>query len=335
MKAPKRPKRRQLSTEDYVQGVLSGNRMILGRAISLVESNASSHRAKAQEVLTSLMPHTGKSHRIGITGVPGVGKSTFIERFGMELLEKGHRVAVLAVDPSSSVKGGSILGDKTRMSRLAADERAFIRPSPTQGSLGGVHRKTRETLLLCEAAGFDIILVETVGVGQSETLVSEMVDTYLVLMLAGAGDELQGIKKGILEVADILAINKADGNNALHAKRARSEYKGALRFMNATFEAWKTPVLTCSGLEGNGLKELWEQIQLHRQTLEEHGEFSRKRQKQRLKWTWDLVEQELLDRLRNHPEITKQLPQLESDVLQGVLPPTLAAQTILDSFTTA
>lgn len=325
-------RRRKLSVEDHIEGVLSGDRMILARTITLVESNHAQHRHKAQAVLQGILSHTGKSHRVGITGVPGVGKSTFIESLGMHLLEEGHRVAVLAVDPTSSVRGGSILGDKTRMTQLSTDSRAFIRPSPTQGSLGGVHRKTRETMLLCEAAGYDVVLVETVGVGQSETAVADMVDSYLVLMLSGAGDELQGIKKGILEVADLITINKADGDNEIRAKRARQEYARALHFMTTSQTSWKTKVLTCSALKKTGVPEVWQTLQEHRQCLEEAGELAEKRKKQRRQWMWSLVEQELMFRLRQHETVASLVPELEGQVLAGSTPPTLAAERILEAF---
>jgi LAO/AO transport system kinase len=247
-----RPQRRRLSVDDYVSGVLAGDRTILGRAISLVESNALAHLDMAQEVLKQLLPHTGRSIRVGITGVPGVGKSTFIESFGMHLLAQGHRVAVLAVDPSSSVTRGSILGDKTRMERLARENDAFIRPSPTGGGRGGVARKTRETILVCEAAGFDVVLLETVGVGQSETMVRSMVDFFLLLMLAGAGDELQGIKKGIMELADALAITKADGDNIHKTQNARADYNRALHYLAQATEGWHTRAYTCSAVTREG-----------------------------------------------------------------------------------
>ncbi len=326
------PRRRELDIDDYVEGIRSGDRTILARAITLVESNAPAHQEMAQEVLLRVLPDTGTAHRIGITGVPGVGKSTFIEKLGTQLTGEGHRVAVLAVDPSSGVSGGSILGDKTRMAKLSVDPNAFVRPSPTAGSLGGVNRKTRETMLLCEAAGFDVLLVETVGVGQSETVVAEMVDFFLVLMLAGAGDELQGIKRGILELADMVAINKADGDNATKAKVARSEYAGAIRYLRPASEYWAPPVLTCSGLSGQGLSELWERICEHRRILNEHGELAAKRQKQLVSWTWSMIEDQLLSALRHHPEVAARLPQIEADVAAGRLTPTRAAQEVLRGF---
>jgi LAO/AO transport system kinase len=326
------PRRRTLTAKDYVEGVLARDRAILGRAISLVESNARAHHDLAQEVLTALLPHTGKAHRVGISGVPGVGKSTFIEALGMHLCKADHRVAVLAVDPSSERTKGSILGDKTRMVNLSQDTRAFIRPSPSSGSLGGVGRKTRETLLLCEAAGFDIVLVETVGVGQSETMVADMVDFYLVLMLAGAGDELQGIKRGILELADMIAVNKADGDNARNAARARREYESALEIMHSRDDCWRVPVVQCSGLTGQGLDTLWENISRHRNETESSGRFTEHRQSQLLRWMWQMVEAELIDTLRRHPQVVAQVPGLESAVHDGRLTATLAARRVLEAF---
>lgn len=332
--SPSPIRRRVLSDDDYVNGVLSGDRTLLARAITLIESNAPRHRDQAHRVLTALLPQTGKGLRVGITGVPGVGKSTFIESLGLHLTrEKQLRIAVLAVDPTSSVRGGSILGDKTRMSKLAIDPQAFIRPSPSQGSLGGVHRKTRETLLLCEAAGFDVVLVETVGVGQSETLVSGMVDTYLVLMLAGAGDDLQGIKKGILEVADLLTINKADGDNVLAADRARSELEGALHIIRPREGRWRPPVLTCSALESTGVAEVWEQVLAHRQSLEIDQIFQAKRQSQQLKWLESLIQEELVSRFRHHAAVKSRRGALEQAVKDGQMTATQAAETLLKAFT--
>lgn len=323
--------RRSFSLEDYVAGIRRADRAILGRAISLIESNRADHREQAQALLLALLPETGRAHRIGISGVPGVGKSTFIESFGCMLTQK-HRVAVLAIDPSSSVSHGSILGDKTRMQRLASDPRAFIRPSPSSGSFGGVTRKTRETILLCEAAGFDVVIVETVGVGQSETIVAEMVDSFLVLMLSGAGDELQGIKRGILEIADILAVNKADGDNKMPAERARREYTSALRLMRPTSPSWKPQVTTCSGIDGTGLTELWDILQQHRQTLESTGEMAQKRAQQQLRWMWQMVEDQILHDLHHHPDVMRFLPTLQQQVLHHTLTPTLAAERILQTF---
>jgi LAO/AO transport system kinase len=326
------PRRRELSEADYVSGVLAGDRAVLGRAISLVESNARAHHQLAQRVLTQLLPHTGKAQRVGISGVPGVGKSTFIEGLGTTLTRRGLRVAVLAVDPSSERSKGSILGDKTRMVNLSQDPLAFIRPSPSSGSLGGVGRKTRETMLLCEAAGFDVVLVETVGVGQSETMVADMVDFYLVLMLAGAGDELQGIKRGILELADLLAINKADGSNEKSAERARREYESALELMHGRDDDWKVPVVKCSGLTGHGLDTLWEHVERHRQEATASGALQRRRRQQLLRWMWQMVESELIDTLKHHPEVRALRPELERQVRDGELTATLAAQAILEAF---
>ncbi len=329
---PKPTPRRRLSIDDYVAGVLAGDRAILGRAITLVESNSPRHLAQAQELLLRLLPHAGQAHRVGISGVPGAGKSTFIEAMGHHLCEAGHRVAVLAVDPSSRVSGGSILGDKTRMQRLSTHPGAFVRPSPSSGSLGGVGRKTRETIIVCEAAGYDIVLVETVGVGQSEVLVSDMVDFFLVLMIAGAGDELQGIKRGILELADLVAVNKADGDNLIRAQRARQELETAAHFMQPVSPHWKPPVLCVSALEGGGLEELWERVREHRRVLEACGELATKRQQQRLRWMWTMVEEQLLGALRGHDEVRARLPALERDVLDGRLTPTLAARLLLERF---
>jgi LAO/AO transport system kinase len=326
------PTRPKLSVDDYVKGILKGDRAVLARAITLVESNSPTHQEIAQQVLVQVLPHTGKAHRVGITGVPGVGKSTFIENLGTRLTGEGHRVAVLAVDPTSGVSGGSILGDKTRMAHLSVDANAFIRPSPTSGSLGGVNRKTRETSMLCEAAGFDVILIETVGVGQSETVVADMVDFFLVLMLSGAGDELQGIKRGILELADLVAINKADGDNETRAKVARSEYAGAIRYLKPSSQHWAPPVLTCSGLNGTGLPELWEKVCEHRRILTENGELETKRQRQWVSWMWSMIEDQLLTSLKSHPEVSGQLEALEAQVIRGEVTPTLAAQQVLRAF---
>lgn len=324
--------RREMSVDEHVAGVKARDRMTLGRTISLVESNLPDHRERAQQVLARLLDDTGGSLRVGITGVPGVGKSTFIETLGLLLIDEGLSVAVLAVDPTSSVRGGSILGDKTRMGSLSVSDKAFIRPSPTQGSLGGVHRKTRETMLLCEAAGFDVVLVETVGVGQSETEVADMVDTYVVLMLAGAGDELQGIKKGILEVADILAINKADGDNKTRAEMARREYKSALHIFGKHEDFWQVPVLTCSAQTGEGVAEVWQAVLAHREALEQEGELELRRQRQRLKWMWSLVHDELLAKLKENEQVSSLAPELEQKVLDGQIPPTAAAFEIVEAF---
>jgi LAO/AO transport system kinase len=283
----------------------------------------------AQNILDGLLPHAGNAIRIGISGVPGVGKSTFIESFGMMLIEEGHRVAVLAVDPSSSRSGGSIMGDKTRMERLALQPNAFIRPSPTSGTLGGVAKKTRESMIICEAAGHDVVLVETVGVGQSETAVASMVDFFLVLMLAGAGDELQGIKKGILELADAIAINKADGNNIERAKEAQTEYEAALNLMESKSAVWTVPVLTCSALTLDGLENIWKAILDHRQKLTEAGELAEKRRLQAIDWMWSLVENGLKDRFFKNPQVKAQLPAIVAAVEKGKTTPTVAAHELL------
>lgn len=325
-------RRRQLGLDDYVQGVLAGDRTILGRAITLIESNALAHMELAQEVLKQLLPHTGRSIRVGITGVPGVGKSTFIEALGMHLCEHGHRLAVLAVDPSSSVSRGSILGDKTRMERLSREPKAFIRPSPSSGTLGGVTRKSRETMLVCEAAGFDVILVETVGVGQSETTVRSMVDFFLLLMLAGAGDELQGIKRGIIELADALIVNKADGENKVRAQAARAEYARALRFLSSATEGWHVQASTCSALTGEGIAEIWAVVEAFRETTTKSGVFAARRQAQILDWVQSMIEEHLKTLFFNHAGVKSIRPQIEQAVLAGTMPATVAAQVLLEKF---
>jgi len=312
-----------------VNGLLNGNRRILAKTITLIESSLSSHQVLAQAILDRLLPHTGKAVRLGITGVPGVGKSSFIESLGMLLVEKGHRVAVLAVDPSSTRSGGSILADKTRMERLSADSRAFIRPSPSGGTLGGVARKTRETMLVCEAAGYDVIIVETVGVGQSEITVSSMVDFFLVLMLAGAGDELQGIKKGVIELADAIAINKADGDNIEKAGRAQKDYETALHLLRPASPNWSPPVLTCSARELTGIEEIWAVVLKHRDIMASSCELDQNRRSQSLSWMWSLVEEGLKDRFHHHSEVQLHLPQLSRQVENGMLSPTAAACQLL------
>jgi LAO/AO transport system kinase len=320
---------KRLDARAYVDGVRGGDRAILARAITLIESEQPAHAKLAQEVLEELLPHTGGSCRVGVSGVPGAGKSTFIDSLGTMLTGRSHRVAVLAVDPTSSVSGGSILGDKTRMSALASDPAAYIRPSPTSGTLGGVTRKTRETILLCEAAGFDVVLVETVGVGQSETIVAGMVDFFLVLMIAGAGDELQGIKRGILEVADMLAINKADGDNRPRAIRAQASYQSALRLMRP---GKAPPVVTCSALEKTGLDELWKTILDEWNRLEGSGELESKRQKQQVRWMWDMVEDGLRRALRGDPVLSQLTEELQEAVAHGRTTPSSAAWRMLETF---
>ena len=324
--------RRSLGLQDYVDGVLAGDRAVLGRALTLMESAHPDHRELAAQVLAALLPHTGTARRVGVSGVPGVGKSTVLESMGMRLIEGGHRVAVLAVDPTSGVSGGSILGDKTRMGRLASDPGAFIRPSPSGGVLGGVTRTTRESILVCEAAGYDVIFVETVGVGQSETVVADMVDSYLVLMLTGAGDDLQGIKRGILEVADVLAVNKADGDNAVRAKRARRELELALHLLRPDDGVWHPPVLTCSGLTGEGLDDVWAAIGDHRRALEASVGVAAKRRAQDQRWMWQLVDDEVLRRVRVDPAVASVAAELSEQVAAGSVPPAAAAEQILRAF---
>ncbi len=313
----------------YVDGVLAGNRRMLAKTITLIESALPGHQETARRIVDALLPHTGNAIRVGITGVPGVGKSTFIESFGMLLLGKGLRVGVLAVDPSSTKSGGSVMADKTRMERLSTDSRAFIRPSPSGGTLGGVARKTRETMLVCEAAGFDVMIVETVGVGQSETAVASMVDFFLVLMLAGAGDELQGIKKGVLELADAVAINKADGDNVERAQKARSEYAGALNLIQPASPNWKPPVLVCSAVEMTGLEEIWQTVLSHRSRKTASGELAEVRRGQALDWMWSLIRDGLGDRFHRHPTVRARLERVSREVAAGTLAPTLAASELL------
>ena len=320
------------AAEPYVRGVLDGSRAGIARAITLVESTRPDHQRTAQQVLTELLPDTGKAVRIGITGVPGVGKSTFIDAFGTMLTGHGHRVAVLAVDPSSTRTGGSILGDKTRMHRLAADPAAFIRPSPSSGTLGGVARATRESMVIMEAAGYDVVLVETVGVGQSEVSVAGMVDTFLLLALARTGDQLQGIKKGVLELADVIAVNKADGPHERDARAAARELASALRLLQDPRAAWRTPVLTCSAALGTGLDQVWAEVQRHRAMLESTGELERRRRDQQVGWAWSLVQDQLLARLHGHPGVRAIAPVLEQKVRDGSVTATTAAEQILAEF---
>lgn len=290
-----------IDVHELAQSIRGGDRSALARAITLVESTRADHRAQAQQLLLDLMPQAGSAMHVGITGVPGVGKSTTIEALGMHLIEAGHRVAVLAVDPSSTRTGGSILGDKTRMARLAVHPDAYIRPSPTSGTLGGVAKATRETIVLLEAAGYDVILVETVGVGQSEVTVAGMVDTFVFLTLARTGDQLQGIKKGVLELADVIVVNKADGEHAVEAKAAARELSGAIRLIYPRETLWRPPVLTMSAVEGTGLPELWDTVVKHRKVLEEAGEFEARRRAQQVEWTWSMVRDAVLDRVMSHP----------------------------------
>ncbi|MGY1652642.1 methylmalonyl Co-A mutase-associated GTPase MeaB [Geodermatophilus sp. SYSU D01119] len=314
-----------------VEGVLGGDRRSLARAITLVESRRADHRERAQELLVELLPHAGDARRVGISGVPGVGKSTFIDQLGVDLTGAGHRVAVLAVDPSSARSGGSILGDKTRMARLAVDRNAFIRPAPTAGTLGGVAQATRESMVVVEAAGYDVVLVETVGVGQSEVTVAEMVDSFLFLTLARTGDQLQGIKRGILELADVIAVNKADGPAAGDARKAARELAGAIRMLRGHSE-WDVPVLTCAGLTGEGLAEVWAKLVEHQDRARASGAFDERRRAQQVRWTWQLVRDGLEHRLRAHPAVRSLAPELEKSVLAGELTPALAARRLLETF---
>ena len=320
------------SLDQRVDAVLSGNRAALARAITLVESRRADHRQEAHELVQALLPHAGNSCRIGLTGVPGVGKSTTIEALGCMLIGKGHKVAVLAVDPSSSRSGGSILGDKTRMAELARRDGAFIRPSPTGGTLGGVTARTREAIVLCEAAGHDVIIVETVGAGQSETAVARMTDMFVVLMLPGAGDQMQGIKKGVLELADMICINKADGANAEGARAAAGEYEAALGIITPAQASWRPPVLQISGLTHQGLDELWGQVERYRQIMTASGDWMGKRRAQQADWMHDLLEMRLLDRLQENTGIARLMPELEAQVRAGQLSPALAVERILKLF---
>lgn len=306
----------------------AGKRAALARAITLVESKKAEHRHMAHQLIQSVLPSTGKALRVGITGVPGVGKSTTIDTLGSNLTAAGHKVAVLAVDPSSTRTGGSILGDKTRMARLAVDRDAYIRPSPSAGTLGGVAAKTRETMLLCEAAGFDVILVETVGIGQSETTVADMVDFFLVLMLPGAGDELQGIKKGVLEIADMIAVNKADGDGALRARSAASDYRAALHILAPKSPNWTPPVITVSGLANEGLDKLWQQVELYGERMRASGEWQEKRSRQQVAWMWDMLQQRMMDALRTNRKTADRLKTLEDSVRNGTTAVSLAVDEL-------
>ncbi|MBS0243039.1 MAG: methylmalonyl Co-A mutase-associated GTPase MeaB [Proteobacteria bacterium] len=321
--------RRLLSVEDLAAGVRTGQRALLAQAITLVESGRAADQAKARLLVQALLPFTGKAHRIGITGVPGVGKSTTIDQLGMNLIEAGHRVAVLAVDPTSRRTGGSILGDKTRMQRLSQAPEAFIRPSPTSGTLGGVAKRTRETMALVEAAGFDVVIVETVGVGQSETAVAEMVDFFLVLLLSGGGDDLQGIKKGIIELADMIAINKADGDNRGPATKAAAEYQGALNILTPTSPSWQPPVITISGRDNLGLGELWGKIEDHARTMIATGEREQRRRRQAVTWMREMLTDRLLEAVRTDPAMAERLPQIEAEVAAGRLAPSVAVEEII------
>ncbi len=328
--APKKKKR--LEVDDYVDGVLNNNRAILAQTITLVESNAEKHFELAQEVITKLLPHTGKSIRIGITGVPGAGKSTLIETFGTYLCNLGHKVAVLAVDPSSQISKGSILGDKTRMEQLGRNKSAFVRPTPAGGTLGGVARKSRETMLICEAAGYDIIIVETVGVGQSETTVRSMVDLFLVLMITGAGDELQGMKKGVLELADAILINKADGDNRVKALAAREEYNQILHYLPQVTKGWETKAYTCSALTGEGIEELWSLVGNYMAHTKRNNLHFQRRKEQLSLWLHETLQMQLLQRFYEHATVKEQLPKLKTEVEDGQITVTIAAQRLLQQY---
>jgi LAO/AO transport system kinase len=318
--------------EDYVSGVLRGDRAVLGRAITLVESTSPRHETLGQEVLQRLLPHAGRARRVGITGAPGVGKSTFVEALGCHLCHHASRVAVLAVDPTSTLSRGSILGDKTRMKRLSVEPNAFIRPSPSGGSLGGVARRTRETMLLCEAAGFDVVLVETVGVGQSETTLRSLVDFFLLLLLPGAGDDLQGIKRGIMEMADGVLINKCDGENRRRAEAARAEQALAIHYLAAATPGWQPVVGLSSGLTGEGIPEFWATVERFYAELEPAGLIEARRREQRLHWFEDLVREEVVSRLNRHPEVQSLRPRIEEALLRGEITPARAARALIEAF---
>ena len=326
------PRRPRLSLDAYEKGVRDCDRAVLAQAITLIESRDAEDGALAQALLTRLLPRTGSARRVGVTGVPGVGKSTFVDELGMRLLASGKTVAVLAIDPSSTVSGGSILGDKTRMARLSLEPRAFIRPSPSGLSPGGIARRTRETLLVCEAAGFDVVLVETVGVGQGETAVAQMVDFFLVLALPGAGDELQGIKKGVLELADAIGVNKCDGDNAARAKTTLGDLRSALRYLPRRRASWEVRTIAVSGLTGEGLGELWSVVEEHHALLAASGELATLRAEQQGAWMWSLIIERLERDFRTNPEVVSRLASVEADVLAGRMTPPVAADQLLAAF---
>jgi len=319
---------RNMPPSDLVRGIRAGDRATLARAITLIESKRADHRKTAHHLVQELLPLTGKAVRLGITGAPGAGKSTTIDVLGTHLTGRGHKIAVLAVDPSSSRTGGSILGDKTRMAQLASDANAFVRPSPSSGTLGGVAAKTRETMLVCEAAGYDVVMVETVGIGQSETAVADMTDFFLVLMLPGAGDELQGLKKGIVELADMVAINKADGDNIARAKVAAAEYRAALNILTPNSATWSPPVVTYSALTRGGIPELWGQVLAHKDKMTASGELLARRRDQQVKWMWSMLEERLTARLRSDASVRTKLRQAEAAVAAGKLAPMLAVEDL-------
>ena len=319
-------------TAALADGVLGGNRRALAQAITLIESTRGDHRDAASALLQRLMPHAGNAIRLGVSGVPGVGKSTFVEALGNHVIDSGHRVAVLTVDPSSAISGGSILGDKTRMELLSRRPEAYIRPSPAGTTLGGVTRRSREALILCEAAGFDVVIVETVGVGQSETKVADMTDMFVLLQLPGGGDELQGIKRGIMELADLILINKADGELQTLAERSASEYRNALRLLHPRSANWKVEVQTCSARDGVGIAEAWDAVLQHRETLEASGQLMQRRAAQARDWMWSEVSESLIASLQSDAKVRKQIPAMEAAVSEGEVPPTVAAAQLLDIF---
>ena len=327
-----RKKRRQMTTDEYVAGILDGNITILAQAITLIESNNPVHYAQAQEIIERCLPHSGKSVRIGITGVPGAGKSSFIEAVGNMVTSYKHKLAVLAIDPSSERSGGSILGDKTRMESICHNPDIFIRPSPSAGSLGGVARKTRETIVLCEAAGFDVIFIETVGVGQSETAVHSMVDMFMMLQISGAGDELQGIKRGIMEMADMMVITKADGENVKKAELAKAQYQGALKLFPLPDSEWRPKVHTCSSLEGTGLEEVWQGVEQYLQHIELNGYFTSNRNRQNKYWMYETINETLKSSFYNNPEIESRMEEVERRVLDAKLSSFIAAKELLDIY---
>src|SRR5215467_10414813 len=323
--------RREPATLDHTglaRGIRTGERAAIARAITLVESRRGDHQKAARLLVQELLPSTGKSMRVGVTGAPGVGKSTAIDALGSFLTAAGHKVAVLAVDPSSVRSGGSILADKTRMARLACDPNAFVRPSPSSGTLGGVAAKTRESMLVCEAAGYDVVLVETIGTGQSETMVADMTDCFLVLLLPGAGDEMQGLKKGVVELADLIAVNKADGDNVKRAKAAAAEYRAALHILNPRSPTWSPPVVTYSALTGAGIAELWDSILDHRQRMTNSGELDARRREQQVKWMWAMLEERVFARLKSDPALKAKLPRIEAAVARGRMSPAIAVEEI-------
>ncbi len=325
-------KPKEFSVDELEKKVIAGDRVALAKAITLIESNSAKHHRTSQKLLTDLLPHAGNSFRIGITGVPGAGKSTLIEALGLYLIKKGHKVAVLTIDPSSNISGGSILGDKTRMENLSKEKNAFIRPSPSGGTLGGVARKTRETITVCEAAGFDIVLIETVGVGQSEVTVRSMVDFFLLTLIAGGGDELQGIKKGIIELTDCIAINKADGDNIEKAKIAQSEYSNALHYLQSATKGWEPKVVTTSALKGDGIEELWNIISSFRKYVTSSGLLTERRKAQDLEWTKNLIKSGLEELFFNNSKVRDEYEKMKSEIAAGNISPTTAAENVLELF---